>query len=268
MHYEELTPPAELRGLVHKLWVLQGHSAGGPFQRAMPDGRAELIFNLGDSFECREGSSIRRQPPVLLVGQGRRAMAIRPTGRVDLVGVRFRPEALAGWLRVSGAELADRTFALSEFPASLDAALPDQLASARDPGRRLAILRQHLAAASTRVPSDPRLVAAVDMALADGRARPGAIGDAIGLSRRQLGRLLRERIGFGPKSLMRLGRFQRVLRALEGRHPSSLASMAIRAGYFDQAHLCRDFRLFAGISPARHLRQMRDLTRNFVAQEG
>ena len=27
--------------------------AGGPFQRAMPDGRSELIFNLADPFECR-----------------------------------------------------------------------------------------------------------------------------------------------------------------------------------------------------------------------
>ena len=53
MHYEELTPPAELRGLVHRLWVLRGHAhAGGPFQRAMPDGRSELIFNFADPFEC------------------------------------------------------------------------------------------------------------------------------------------------------------------------------------------------------------------------
>jgi hypothetical protein len=40
MHYEELAPPPELRGLVHRLWILRGRPGpGGPFQRAMPDGR-------------------------------------------------------------------------------------------------------------------------------------------------------------------------------------------------------------------------------------
>ena len=60
MRYLELAAPAELRGLVHRLWVLRGHApAGGPFQRAMPDGRAELIFNFGDPFECLDGGSAR-----------------------------------------------------------------------------------------------------------------------------------------------------------------------------------------------------------------
>lgn len=267
MHYEELAPPAELRQLVHRIWLLRGPGGPGcgPFQRVMPDGRAELIFNLGDPFESRDGDVARRQPLALLVGPNRRAMQIRPTGTVDLVGVRFRPEALAAWLRVGGGELLDRAYPLGELPAPLDRTLPEQLAETRDPASRLTILQQHLSRASTRIAFDRRIGAAVDLALADGRARPAAIAAAVGMSYRQLSRLFQERLGFGPKPLVRLGRFQRVLRALEAPGRLPLASVAARAGYFDQAHLARDFRLFAGVSPARYLREARELARNFIA---
>jgi AraC-like DNA-binding protein len=264
MRYEELAAPVELRGLVHRLWVLRGRAApGGPFQRAMPDGRAELIFNLGDPFECLDGRSARTQSLSLLVGPSRRAMAIRPTGRVDLIGIRFRPEALAGWLRVRGGELADASFALGECPAPLDATLAEQLAEAGGSRDRLTMLGRHLARTAND-PADRRLSAAVDLALGDGRARPEGIARTVGMSRRQLGRLFQERIGLPPKSLARLGRFQRVLRVLDGNPRPSLAGVAARAGYFDQAHMSRDFRLFAGTTPARYLRELRDLTRHFL----
>ena len=267
MRYEELAPPAELRDLVHRIWLLRG--AGGPdsvpFQRVMPDGRAELIFNLADPFECRDGDGARTQPLALLVGPNRRAMEIRPTGSVDLVGVRFRPEALSAWLRVSGWELLDRSCPFDELPGRLDPTLAEQLAEAPDSGSRLAILRRHLVQASSRVVFDRRIGAAVDLALADGRARAGAIAAAVGMSYRQLSRRFRERVGFGPKPLVRLGRFQRALRAMESPRHRSVASIAVRAGYFDQAHLARDFRLFAGIAPARYLGEARELARNFIA---
>jgi AraC-like DNA-binding protein len=230
----------------------------------MPDGRAELIFNLADPFECRDGDGVRAQPPALLVGPNLRAIEIRATGSVDLVGVRFRPEALSAWLRVDGGELLDRTYALGELPAPLDRTLAEQLAEA-DSGSRLAMLQRHLALGASRVAVDRRIGAAVDLALADGGARPAAIAAAVGMSYRQLSRRFRETMGFGPKPLVRLGRFQRALRALEAPGRRSVAAAAVRTGYFDQAHLARDFRLFAAVAPARYLRETRELARNFIA---
>lgn len=264
MRYLELAAPAELRGLVHRLWVLRGRPpAGGPFQRAMPDGRAELIFNFGDLFECLDGGSARAQPLSLLVGPSRRALAIRPTGRVDLIGVRFRPEALAAWLRIHAGELADAQLGLSDIRAPLERTLWERLADLG--GReRLEVLARHLARSATRVPTDRRLSAAVDMVLADARARPDGVAGAVGMSRRQLGRLFRERIGLGPGSVGRLGRFQRALRALDSYPHLSLATAAAGAGYFDQAHMNRDFRLFAGVTPGGYRRERRELTRNFL----
>ena len=57
---------------------------------------------------------------------------------------------------------------------------------------------------------------------------------------------------------MRFGRAARRLGAGPSSHerggaagaPSSLAEIALECGYYDQAHLNRDFREFAGLAPA------------------
>jgi AraC-like DNA-binding protein len=266
VEYREMAPPPELSELVHRIWVLRGAASGlAPFQRAMPDGRAELIFNLGDPFECRVEGEVVTQPRALLVGPSLRAMEIRPTGVVDLMGVRLRPEALSAWLRVSGGELVEQAQEIEDVPLRLPRTLLEQLADLRDDGRRLAVLRRDLAKGARDVTHDGRLRAAVDLALADGRARPSEIARTVGVSHRQLHRLFRERLGFGPKPLVRLGRFQRALRELDGNGHRPIASVALRSGYYDQAHLARDFRLFAGVSAARYLREARELARNFIA---
>jgi AraC-like DNA-binding protein len=111
---------------------------------------------------------------------------------------------------------------------------------------------------------DPRLRTAVDLALAGGTPR-NRLAERLGLSSRHLARLFRAGTGMGPGTLGRLARFQRVLRELERPGPVRWAALAARHGYFDQAHLCREFRRFGGTTPRRYLAAARELTRHFVA---
>ena len=50
--------------------------------------------------------------------------------------------------------------------------------------------------------------------------------------------------------LVRVGRLQRAVLALQARTGTSLAQTALDVGYFDQAHMCRDFRELVGLSPS------------------
>jgi transcriptional regulator GlxA family with amidase domain len=70
-----------------------------------------------------------------------------------------------------------------------------------------------------------------------------------GVSGRQLGRRFRVAVGVGPKLLARVLRFRH---AWELGHagPVRWPALALACGYCDQAHLIRDFRRFAGTTPA------------------
>jgi AraC-like DNA-binding protein len=66
-------------------------------------------------------------------------------------------------------------------------------------------------------------------------------------------------VGLSPKGLARVLRFRRALRGLDeaGGGPVSWARLAALAGYADQPHFIRDFRVFAGVTPAAYLRERR-----------
>jgi len=70
----------------------------------------------------------------------------------------------------------------------------------------------------------------------------------LALSERQLRRRFLDAVGYGPKTLARILRFQRFL-AL-AKPGENLAALAYEAGYADQAHLTRECRRLGARTPA------------------
>ena len=74
-----------------------------------------------------------------------------------------------------------------------------------------------------------------------------------GLSERSLQRLVEQRVGMSPKWLIQRRRLHDAVEALKAGE-SSLADMAARLGYADQAHFTHDFRTVTGMTPGEYLR--------------
>jgi AraC-like DNA-binding protein len=71
----------------------------------------------------------------------------------------------------------------------------------------------------------------------------------VGWSRRHFTARFREQVGLPPKTLARVLRFERAARMGERRGSRSWADVAAACGYYDQAHLVRDFQDLAGCTP-------------------
>jgi AraC-like DNA-binding protein len=84
----------------------------------------------------------------------------------------------------------------------------------------------------------------------------GALADAVGWSRRHFGERFRKEIGLAPKTMARVVRFNHALSLLgDGAATQPWATVASAAGYYDQAHLVRDFRQFTGYAPSEFARR-------------
>ncbi|GAA1857629.1 AraC family transcriptional regulator [Asanoa iriomotensis] len=132
-------------------------------------------------------------------------------------------------------------------------ALPSRLAAATDWPARFALLdRAFTARLADTPPPDARLSAAWRRLRATAGAAPvAALAAETGWTRRHLGAVFRRELGLPPKVLARLIRFERAHRLSSRAATAGWAAVAADAGYYDQAHLIRDFRTFTGSTPTR-----------------
>lgn len=265
MRYHEFQPHPPLNRFIECFWTLTGESelASSAAQPILPDGCVELILNFGAPFrEVRQDGINELQPLNFLVGQMTRPIHITPTANVDLLGIRFHPGGTAPFIRSPMSELTNRILALGSLDRTFE---KDLLAAAY----RSANLAERINAVERTLTSQVRDHAARLMDLTanavrhHGNIKIDQLADDAGMSSRQLERRFLQEVGIGPKLFCRILRFQQVFRAVED-NSTSWAAVAVDCGYYDQAHLIRDFQEFAEQTPAVLLAQTDPLTELFT----
>lgn len=235
--FVEVSPPAVLRPFVERLWA---HRIEAPppseGRRLLPDGRIELVWISGFGVHISGPQTRYGQPPDLT--------------EMLALGASFRPGAAPYLLRTPASALVDRHVALDAVDPRLAARLDDRLGDARDVREAIAVFGHELARRLGDVTPPPadvreaiRLLDGITVKVSDAAAH-------VFLSERELQRRFAEDVGYGPKTLQRVLRFQSFLRTLAAPR-IELAAAAALAGYADQSHLSRETRRLAGLSPRR-----------------
>ncbi|TDC65542.1 AraC family transcriptional regulator [Actinomadura sp. GC306] len=94
---------------------------------------------------------------------------------------------------------------------------------------------------------DPEVAHAWRLLDRDPAVTVAGLAAEVGWSRKHLTHRFREQAGLPPKVMARVLRFQRAVGLLDG--GAGLAEAAAAAGYYDQAHLNREFRALSGCTP-------------------
>ena len=250
-------PAPALRGLVSRYC---GYVEDAPLPRRrveVPSSQATIILSLGPTIDV---GYPQRGP-----GASRHTCFVAPlhdtwaqtsfTGRQEGVEINVSPLALHMLLGVPLHEISNRVVGLADLVgreadllverlaglprweprfALLDAVLTARLAESRDPCPSIAWAHGRLRATAGAVPV-------------------AALAQELGCSRRHLVAGFRDHVGLPPKRLARVLRFERVVSLLDRSGGEGFSEIAAACGYYDQPHLNRDFRQFAGASPGEWL---------------
>ncbi|RQP21880.1 helix-turn-helix transcriptional regulator [Piscinibacter terrae] len=238
--HQRVLPSAELAPWVahywHVGWNLEGHPAQQ--QETLPHPNVHLVV---------EGGQAR------LWGVHRGRFIKTLAGRGWAFGVKFKPAAFQPFWQRPVSDLADRSVAATEvFGPQADA-----LAAFDEwPGMETMCQRAE-ALLMTRMPSTlDGTVAALAELVARIEREPGIVSvDQLhaqtGWSVRQLQRLFRQYVGISPKWVIARYRLHEAVALLQGGTLPD-AQLALRLGYFDQAHFIRDFRRIVGQPPSAY----------------
>lgn len=175
----------------------------------------------------------------LIVGKSHKAVAVG-----------FHPGGLYRLLGIPMTELYDDGFNAEEILGADVRIVNDKLQEAvgfdeiKDIIENFLLKRLHLL--KEALPFDHAMK---ELLLHNGNQGMDMIASLSCLSLRQFERKCKERIGIPPKFFGRLARFSKAYRLREMRPDLSWTNITYECGYFDQMHLIRDFKQFAGVTP-------------------
>jgi AraC-like DNA-binding protein len=174
-----------------------------------------------------------------------------------LIGVHFRPGGAFPFFAHPAGELRNARVGLDDLWGNAAAILRERLVAAPTAAARFALLERTLLTRATRPLAGHPAVAYALRALGNVTepVTVAAVTEETGLSKRRFIELFDREVGLTPKLFARIRRLQAVLYRLEDPTSTAWVEVALAHGYFDQAHLIRDFQQFAGLAPTAYLTQ-------------
>ena len=267
MEYFETQPSPRLAGFIRCFWAIRSDFGSGTPEPVLPDGCPEIVFNLADRFvRIHADGSLETQPLVIISGQLRSSISIMSTGRVDLFGVRFNPAGAFPVLQIPLSELRDRVEALDLLIGSEAAEIWEMMAEADGFEDRMRIFESFCLRSLGGLSTDDDLPRRLSDIITErrGQISVSELCSMSGLAERTLERTFKRFVGLPPKTFACIVRFQNLVRRIERSESATLLDTALDFGYYDQSHMIREFREFAGNSPLAYFEETHRISELFT----
>lgn len=248
----------------------RGYDPSHVIERLLPDGGINLIVDLTDRpkhiYDNERYSVVQTCIRSWISGVRTELISISAGLNSRMLVISFPPWGASAFTDVPMGRLADRVLPAEDLwhvsmsrlreragdasEAGMGPLCPDQEANGAFDAAE-AWLRDNF-----RLPGNGFLLARSAAERLMDRPEMTAIDDVVsaaGASHRHVIALFDRYVGVTPKRLQRVRRFQRVVEEVHSTGDVDWAALAIDCGFYDQAHLIREFRKFSGLSPGQYL---------------
>ncbi|OXM85697.1 helix-turn-helix domain-containing protein [Paenibacillus rigui] len=262
--YVEWLPSAVMQPYVSCYWASEPYESGAAVlmpggegtDRVLPDGCTDLLFE-----QDREGNHFR----VSYCGMFDQAFTIaydkhRP---VHKYGVRFFPGGAHALLKLPTAEFTNRLVPLAcLWPRDMEE-LGGRIVQEPSMEAKIRRIEEYLISLlKVKGAGTDALMQNLlhRIFVSGGNIRIRELAEAEAISARQMNRKFDQWIGMGPKRFSEIVRFQAIVRAIRDGQQLNWSELALQYGFFDQAHLIREFRRFYGDTPGAAMEEYRNLS--------
>jgi AraC-like DNA-binding protein len=267
MLFRSYVPRAPLCDFVTDFWFYENYEGQHQRELILPSGTFEIVFNLVEDdlriYSPAEPQQCRHFAGAVVSGPYSGSFMSDAAEERAILGVHFKPAGAFAFLGTPAGEFRDLHVNLKEIWGPSADTLHERLSALNEPSDRFSLLEQTLL---ERLIPNPHGHGAVHVALdalirTRGQAKTRDTASQVGLTQRRFIELFANEVGLTPKLFGRVRRFQHTVDRTQIEPRTDWAQLATECGYFDQAHLIRDFVAFASVSPAAYLRRQEELSR-------
>jgi AraC-like DNA-binding protein len=248
------TPHPSLRGVVLRYEGYAERAAGPVTFRELPCTFVPIIIDLDAGWTVAHRQHVGREP--LRLGSFAAGVTDGPVlvshgGSACCLQVDLTPLGARRLFGMPMSELANLSVPIDNVLGRFGSELVQRIAAAPDWPARFALID---AAIRTRLADSESVDSGVEWSLrritvSGGAATISDLASELGWSHRRLIARYRDAVGLPPKLVARIVRFERLAALLASDPAIDWAGAALRCGFFDQAHLAREVRELAEITP-------------------
>ncbi|GHF44053.1 AraC-like DNA-binding protein [Deinococcus metalli] len=249
MRFRHHAPDPHLRDVVQGYWELEDVHLAWPEQNyTLPERTMRLMFSAETLMLGPHPGALRPLPPVALTPFTRHPERTVGQGRLRVLVAELYPwgaRQLLAWSPDTAPEALDAALSASAWGREVVALVRQgEWTAARG------ALEAHLRSVTARQ-GEPGagVVAARRIYDSLGAARVADLAEELNVSPRTLERQFAQQVGVSPKTLARVVRFDEANTRIRTDPSVPMAELTFDLGFFDQAHLIREFRALSSLTP-------------------
>lgn len=225
-----------------------------------PNGSPKLILLYENSLESNVEGKVRvNREGLYFVGNRDVSAVLRTSPRkTRFIVVEFLPHGAFPVFGIPMEETVNRLFHSEIVFGRWGRDVWETVCNLKGVGRKLHFLQEQLVQLSRKNHRDNRLIDSCVRVLesADGRVAIKELESTVGYTRRYLDLLFQQNVGFSPKVLAGIFRFQKFYRKWAQGQSFDLLKKDLYGYYYDQSHFTKEFRKKTGYSPQRFSREV------------
>lgn len=267
MLYERVSPSSALKDLIECYWVIEDESKEIHQQKIIPDGFPEIIFHYGDNYRINISGEWETQSKALLAGQIKNHFYLENTGATGMIGIKFKPYALAELFYLNMNEFTDSVVELDLILKEEFEPIKCLMTKNSDYELKIVALNTFFEELIPELAPIKKIRSAVEFILDSNASVPiSDIATSVNLSERQLERLFKRYVGLSPKFYCRIIRFSYIFECVQ-KDNSQWSEIAQLAGFYDQSHFIKNFQEFTGEDPSNYFFDELNMANFFLNKE-
>ncbi|WP_290795364.1 helix-turn-helix domain-containing protein [Flavihumibacter sp. UBA7668] len=246
MKIEEYHPSSLLKPYIKAYRIIESH--GEMVNRVLPGTSFALAFRTKGQISFLNGTELNNLPVSTLSGLRKSIRLIHYAPQTSALIVLFKETGVPGFLKQPLQELFEESISMDTFfHVSEIASIGDQLALSGNNQSKISIIEKFLISKLDYNKPDNLVLAAIDKIYqTKGIGKIKKLSDSLFISQDAFEKRFRKITGASPKQFSSIVRMKAII---EAKSPSSLLDISIENGYYDPAHLIKDFKQFTGITP-------------------